>query len=55
MTTINKVTKLCPPAGTMDEDTIQAHLDEQNALGYYLVSVSTINGWYRFFWEKQEA
>jgi hypothetical protein len=54
MTTLNKVTKLYSPTG-LDEDAIQAHLDEQNQLGYYLVCLDNISGWYRFFWAKEQA
>lgn len=50
--TLNKVTKLY--LASIDEDAIQAHLDEQNGLGYYLLAVNNISGWYRFFWAKEE-
>ncbi len=53
MTTINKVTKFYPTAGTvMTEEAIQAHIDAQNSEGYYLVAVDNLSGWYRFFWAK---
>ncbi len=48
--TINKVTTL--RANELSNDTIQAHIDEQNADGYNLVAVDNLIGWYRFFWEK---
>lgn len=51
---VNKVTKLFPSSGnTLDEAAIQAHFDELNADGYYLVGVDNLVGWYRFFWEKE--
>jgi hypothetical protein len=53
MAIVNKVTRLCPPGGTMSEELIQAHLDEQNVEGWYLVSLDNISGWYRFFWAKE--
>jgi hypothetical protein len=54
MAIINKVTKLFPQAGSrIDEDAIQAHIDEQNANGYYLIAVTDLIGWYRFFWAKE--
>jgi hypothetical protein len=52
MSIINSVTKLYLSEG-LTEETIQAHLDTQNELGYYLVAVDHISGWYRFFWAKQ--
>ena len=56
MATVNKVTKLFPPpGGTMTEELIQAHIDEQNADGYHLVCVDNMVGWYRFFWAKETA
>ena len=52
MAMINKVTSL--RAASQSQDTaIQAHIDEQNALGFYLVAVDNLVGWYRFFWEKE--
>lgn len=51
--TMNTVTKLYTP-GSMDETAIQTHLDAQNALGYYLIAVDNMSGWYRFFWAKEE-
>lgn len=51
MAIINKVTKCY--ASSLDEEMIQAHIDEQNALGYYLIAVDNVGGWYRFFWAKQ--
>lgn len=51
---VNKVTKLFAPAGgTMTEELIQAHIDEQNTAGYYLISADNMVGWYRFFWAKE--
>lgn len=53
MTIQNKVTKLFPsPGATLTEELIQAHIDEQNADGFYLVAVIDLIGWYRFFWAK---
>lgn len=50
---MNKVTRLYPEAGTtLDETTIQNHLDAQNADGWVLVSLDNMQGWYRFFWYK---
>jgi hypothetical protein len=50
---VNKVTKLFPDSGgTLNEDLIQAHIDEQNSEGYYMVGVDNLGGWYRFFWAK---
>lgn len=50
---LNKVTKLYPQAGGLiDEASIQAHFDEQNAEGWSLVAVDNLVGWYRFFWQK---
>jgi len=51
---INKVTKLYNCSGLCQEE-IQTHLDEQNALGYYLISVDNVSGWYRFFWAKEQV
>lgn len=50
---VNKVTKLYSSEG-LDEAMIQAHFDEWNALGYYLVDSDNVGGWYRFFWAKEE-
>lgn len=50
---INKVTTLTKNQ-SLDDLTIQEHLDEQNALGYYLIGIDNLNGWYRFFWAKTE-
>lgn len=49
---INKITSLRSGQLLTDEE-IQAHFDEQNNLGYYLVSIDNLSGWYRFFWEKE--
>lgn len=51
MATLNKVTKLRNPTGLSEED-IQAHIDELNADGWYLVALDNVVGWYRFFWAK---
>ena len=51
MTISNKVTTLRYSTG-LSEDVIQTHIDEQNANGYYLVSIDNLSGWYRFFWAK---
>lgn len=51
---INKVTTLRSPS-VLDDATIQAHIDEQNADGYYLVALDNLVGWYRFFWAKNES
>jgi len=48
----NKVTKL-RNASALTEEEIQEHIDEQNTLGYYLISIDNISGWYRFFWAKE--
>lgn len=48
---INKVTKLYS-AALLTEELIQAHLDEQNTEGWYLIAVDNVIGWYRFFWAK---
>lgn len=53
MTIVNKVTRLYFPGGVVDESLIQSHFDEQNQLGYYLVSSDNQLGWYRFFWAKE--
>ena len=50
MAIANKVTRLFP---AIDESAIQAHFDELNAQGYYLIAVDNLNGWYRFFWAKE--
>jgi len=55
MAIVNKVTKLYLAGAPLTEELIQAHIDEQNALGYYLVAVDNAVGWYRFFWAKDEA
>lgn len=47
----NKITTLRSPT-SLTEQEIQAHFDEQNALGYYLIAIDNISGWYRFFWQK---
>lgn len=50
---LNKVTKLRSTNGDiLEDDAIQAHFDEQNADGWFLVSVDNLGGWYRFFWGK---
>lgn len=49
----NKVTELYQPTSPVTTETIQAHIDEQNEAGYYLVAVDYIWGWYRFFWAKE--
>lgn len=52
---INKVTKLYQSGSvSLTEDDIQNHLDEMNALGWSLVYVDNMIGWYRFFWEKPQ-
>lgn len=51
---VNKVTTLKTSTSLSDE-TIQAHLDEMNAAGWQLVCSDNLNGWYRFFWEKEAA
>jgi hypothetical protein len=48
--TINKVTKLYD--ANICEELIQEHIDIQNNDGWYLISVDSIRGWYRFFWAK---
>ncbi len=52
---INKITKLYSPTISQEgkEDVIQTHLDELNADGWSLCFVEDMNGWYRFFWEKE--
>lgn len=53
MAVINKVTKLYPESNqTLNDETIQDHLDEMNSAGWNLVSVVDFIGWYRFFWAK---
>ena len=52
---VNKITRLFPtPGSTISDEDIQIHLDEQNTLGYSLVTVVDFIGWYRFFWVKDE-
>lgn len=51
--TINKVTRLFSST-VLTEAEIQAHFDEQNADGWYLIAVDNLVGWYRFFWAKNE-
>lgn len=52
---INKVTRLqAPTGGSLTDAMIQEHIDEQNALGFELVAVDNLVGWYRFFWKKEE-
>lgn len=58
MAIINKITKYTPATASdgqsvHDEQSIQSHLDEQNQLGYYLIGVEEIGGWYHFFWAKE--
>jgi len=52
--TINKVTQFRSKnsGSVMDEEEIQAHFDELNADGWFLVGVDNLVGWYRFFWAK---
>ncbi len=52
MTIINKVTTIRSPQQLTDAE-IQAHLNEQNALGWQLVGLDNLVGWYRFFWAKE--
>lgn len=54
MAITNIVTSLRNSQNLTTED-IQAHLDAQNALGYHLVGIDNLVGWYRFFWAKDEA
>lgn len=50
---INKITTLYPIDGkTLTTEDIQAHLNEQNSLGWKLIIIDNMKGWYRFFWEK---
>ena len=51
MAKINKVTTLRIAQNISDED-VQIHFDEQNSLGFELIAVDNLIGWYRFFWEK---
>lgn len=51
MTIVNKITTCY--SSNLEENMIQTHLDEHNSLGYYLVAVDNVGGWYRFFWAKQ--
>lgn len=51
---LNKVTSLRIPTA-LDDSTIQIHFDEQNALGWTLIAVDNLVGWYRFFWVKEES
>ncbi len=53
MAIINKVTTLRKSAVLSDED-IQAHIDIQNADGWYIICLDNLTGWYRFFWAKVE-
>lgn len=48
---INKVTTL-RTSTSLDDATIQQHIDAQNTDGWYLVAVDNLVGWYRFFWAK---
>lgn len=51
---INKVTTLRMANGAgLDDSTIQAHFDEQNADGWHLIALDNLVGWYRFFWAKE--
>ena len=52
MTIVNKVTTLRLSQPPTDAD-IQAHIDENNAEGYYLITLDNLVGWYRFFWAKE--
>lgn len=52
MTIANKITTL-RVASTLTQEEIQAHLDEMNAQGYYLICLDNLIGWYRFFWAKE--
>jgi hypothetical protein len=49
----NKVTSL--RNDPLNDEKIQVHLDEQNALGFRLIALDNLVGWYRFFWEKEET
>lgn len=53
MATTNKITTLRSPQQLTDAE-IQAHLDELNADGYFLIAVDNLVGWYRFFWVKMD-
>lgn len=48
---INKITTLRLPQMLTDAE-IQAHFDELNVDGWYLVGIDNLVGWYRFFWAK---
>lgn len=48
---INKITEL-RNADILTDENIQAHLDEHNADGWFLVTADNMGGWYRFFWAK---
>lgn len=49
---INKITTLRAP-NILTDEAIQAHIDVQNADGWYLVCLDNMVGWYRFFWVKE--
>lgn len=51
MTTVNKVTSL-RSSNTLTDEQIQAHMDENNSQGWYLIGLDNLVGWYRFFWAK---
>lgn len=48
----NKITTLRVSQNAITDEDIQTHLEEQNTLGYNLIAVDNLVGWYRFFWEK---
>lgn len=51
---VNKITKLYPDKGApITEEIIQAHFDEMNADGWELITISNLDGWYRFYWVKE--
>lgn len=50
MQIINKVTSI--RTAQLTDVEIQTHIDEQNELGYNLIAIDNLVGWYRFFWAK---
>lgn len=49
----NKITTLYPVGGAaITDQRIQDHMDEMNALGWELVCIDSLTGWYRLFWKK---
>lgn len=50
----NKVTEISPynKADKTTTQTLQDHIDENNANGYCIIAVEFFNGKYRIFWEK---